>query len=197
MTNCRCSDGSSATRTELFVGGGMAGTFLKAQGYEIGASLLEEDLIDFCSDTMKRAAAASTPITLPEDVVVAERIEPDVPTSARGHRRSIPANAMILDIGPRTAAAYAQRLAAMGFRCLERADGRVRGAAVPRGDAPRCGGAGVEQRRSRSSAAARPQSQSRTWGSPSRCRTSRQEAAPSLEFLEGKELPGVAALDDV
>ena len=65
----------------LFVGGGMAGTFLRAQGYEIGASLLEEGLIEFCAETMERAAAASTPITLPEDVVVAERIEPNVPTS--------------------------------------------------------------------------------------------------------------------
>ena len=115
---------------ELFVGGGMAGTFLKAQGYEIGASLLEEDLINFCADTMERAAEASTPITLPEDVVVAERIEPDVPTSVVGIG-DIPSNAMVLDIGPRTAASYAQRLAGHGLCCLERADGRVRGAAVP------------------------------------------------------------------
>ena len=179
---------------ELFVGGGMAGTFLKAQGYEIGASLLEEDLINFCADTMERAAAASTPITLPEDVVVAERIEPDVPTSVVGIG-DIPANAMVLDIGPRTAASYAQRLAAMSsvvwngpmgvFEVPPFHEGtRIVAEAIASGSVVSVIGGGSTAEAVAHLGLAERMSHVSTGG------------GASLEFLEGKELPGVAALDD-
>ena len=179
----------------LFVGGGMAGTFLKAQGYEIGASLLEEDLIGFCADTMERAAAAATPITLPEDVVVAERIEPGVPASAVGIGE-VPANAMILDIGPRTAASYAERLAAMGsvvwngpmgvFEVPPFHEGtRVVAEAIASGDVVSVIGGGSTAEAIAHLGLAERMSHVSTGG------------GASLEFLEGKELPGVAALDDV
>ncbi len=178
----------------LFVGGGMAGTFLKAQGYEIGASLLEEDLVDFCAETMERAAAASTPITLPEDVVVAERIEADVPTSAVGIG-DIPANAMILDIGPRTAASYAERLAVMGsvvwngpmgvFEVPPFHEGtRVVAEAIASGSVVSVIGGGSTAEAIAHLGLAEQMSHVSTGG------------GASLEFLEGKELPGVAALDD-
>ena len=179
---------------ELFVGGGMAGTFLKAQGYEIGASLLEEDLIGFCAETMERAAAASTPITLPEDVVVAERIEPGVSTSIVGIG-DIPANAMVLDIGPRTAAKYAQRLAAMGsvvwngpmgvFEVPPFHEGtRIIAEAIASGDVVSVIGGGSTAEAVAHLGLAERMSHVSTGG------------GASLEFLEGKELPGVAALDD-
>ena len=180
---------------ELFVGGGMAGTFLKAQGYEIGASLLEEGLMGFCAETMERAAASSTPITLPEDVVVAERIEPDVPTSAVGIG-DIPANAMVLDIGPLTAAVYAERLAAMGsvvwngpmgvFEVPPFHEGtRVVAEAIASSNAVTViGGGSTAEAVGRLGLAERMSHVSTGGGA-------------SLEFLEGKELPGVAALDDV
>lgn len=179
----------------LFVGGGMAGTFLKAQGYEIGASLLEEDLVDFCSETMERAAVASTPITLPEDVVVAERIEPDVPASAVGIDE-VPANAMILDIGPRTAASYAERLAAMGsvvwngpmgvFEVSPFHEGtRIVAEALASSNAVTVIGGGSTAESVAHLGLAERMSHVSTGG------------GASLEFLEGKELPGVAALDDV
>ena len=179
---------------ELFVGGGMAGTFLKAQGYEIGASLLEEDLINFCADTMERAAAASTPITLPEDVVVAERIEPDVPTSVVGIG-DIPSNAMVLDIGPRTAASYAQRLAAMSsvvwngpmgvFEVPPFHEGtRIVAEAIASGSVVSVIGGGSTAEAVAHLGLAERMSHVSTGG------------GASLEFLEGKELPGVAALDD-
>ena len=179
---------------ELFVGGGMAGTFLKAQGYEIGASLLEEDLINFCADTMERAAAASTPITLPEDVVVAERIEPDVPTSVVGIG-DIPANAMVLDIGPRTAASYAQRLAAMSsvvwngpmgvFEVPPFHEGtRIVAEAIASGSVVSVIGGGSTAEAVAHLGLAERMSHVSTGG------------GASLEFLEGRELPGVAALDD-
>ncbi len=179
---------------ELFVGGGMAGTFLKAQGYEIGASLLEEDLIGFCAETMERAAAASTPITLPEDVVVAGRIEPGVPTSVVGIG-DIPPNAMVLDIGPRTAADYAQRLAAMGsvvwngpmgvFEVPPFHEGtRIVAEAIASGDLVSVIGGGSTAEAIAHLGLAERMSHVSTGG------------GASLEFLEGKELPGVAALDD-
>ncbi len=179
----------------LFVGGGMAGTFLKAQGYEIGASLLEEDLIGFCSETMERAAVASTPITLPEDVVVAERIEPDVPTSAVGIDE-VPANAMILDIGPRTAASYAERLAAMGsvvwngpmgvFEVPPFHEGTsIVAEALASSNAVTVIGGGSTAESVAHLGLAERMSHVSTGG------------GASLEFLEGRELPGVAALDDV
>ena len=180
---------------ELFVGGGMAGTFLKAQGYEIGASLLEEGLVEFCAETMERAAASSTPITLPEDVVVAEHIEPDVPTSAVGIG-DIPANAMVLDIGPLTAAAYAERLAAMGsvvwngpmgvFEVPPFHEGtRVVAEAIASSNAVTViGGGSTAEAVGRLGLAERMSHVSTGGGA-------------SLEFLEGRELPGVAALDDV
>ena len=179
----------------LFVGGGMAGTFLKAQGCEIGASLLEEDLIGFCAETMERAAAASTPITLPEDVVVAERIEPGVLTSAVGIDE-IPADAMILDIGPRTAASYAERIASMGsvvwngpmgvFEVPPFDEGtRTVAEAIASGNVVSVIGGGSTAEAIAHLGLADRMSHVSTGG------------GASLEFLEGKELPGVAALDDV
>lgn len=180
---------------ELFVGGGMAGTFLKAKGYEIGASLLEEGLVGFCAETMERAAAASTPITLPEDVVIAERIEPDVPTSAVDIAE-IPANAMILDIGPRTAVAYAGRLAAMGSVVWNGPMGvfevppfhqgtRIVAEAIASGNVVSVIGGGSTAEAIAHLGLADRMSHVSTGG------------GASLEFLEGKELPGVAALDDI
>ena len=179
----------------LFVGGGMAGTFLKAQGYEIGASLLEEDLVGFCAETIERAADASTPVTLPEDVVVAERIEPNVPASVVAIGE-IPASAMILDIGPRTAASYAERLAAMGsvvwngpmgvFEVPPFHEGtRVVAEALASSGAVTVIGGGSTAEAVAHLGLAERMSHVSTGG------------GASLEFLEGRELPGVAALDDV
>ena len=179
---------------ELFVGGGMAGTFLKAQGCEIGASLLEENLTGFCAETMERAAAASTPITLPEDVVVAERIEEGAPTEAVPVG-AIPPGAMILDIGPRAAERYARRLAAMGsvvwngpmgvfeVEPFHRGTQAVAEALAASGAVTVIGGGSTAEAVARLGLAERMSHVSTGGGA-------------SLEFLEGKELPGVAALDD-
>lgn len=179
---------------ELLVGGGMAATFLKAQGYEIGASLLEENLVGFCAETMERAAAASTPIALPEDVVVAERIEAGAPSQAVDVG-AIPPGAMILDVGPRTAERYANRLAAMGSVVWNGPMGvfevepfhrgtQTVAEALAASDAVAVIGGG-----STAEAVAR-------FGLAERMSHVSTGGGASLEFLEGKELPGVAALDD-
>jgi phosphoglycerate kinase len=90
----------------LLIGGGMAFTFLAAQGFEVGASLLEEDRIDTCREYLARAHASGVRLEVPSDAIVADRFAADaairtVPAS------EIPAGWMGLDIGPETAARYA------------------------------------------------------------------------------------------
>ena len=179
---------------ELLVSGGMAATFLKAQGYEIGASLLEENLVRFCAETMERAAAASTPIALPDDVVVAERIEAGAPSQAVGIG-AIPPGAMILDVGPRSAERYATRLAAMGsvvwngpmgvfeVEPFHRGTRAVAEALAASNAVTVIGGGSTAEAVARFGLAEKMSHVSTGGGA-------------SLEFLEGKELPGVAALDD-
>ena len=179
---------------ELLVGGGMAATFLKAQGYEIGASLLEESLVGFCAETMERAAAASTPIALPDDVVVAERIEEHAPSQAVDVG-AVPSGAMILDVGPRSAERYASRLAAMGsvvwngpmgvfeVEPFHRGTQSIAEALAASGAVTVIGGGSTAEAVARLGLADRMSHVSTGGGA-------------SLEFLEGKDLPGVAALDD-
>ena len=179
---------------ELFVGGGMAATFLKAKGFKIGSSLLEPDLVQFCADTLTRAADANTPISLPTDVVVAERIKANVPTSVVPSD-GVPPGMMILDIGPETAADYARRLAAMGtvvwngpmgvFETppFDKGTREVAEALAGSGAVTVIGGGSTAEAVAHLGLADRMSHVSTGGGA-------------SLEFLEGKELPGVAALDD-
>jgi len=89
----------------LLIGGGMCFTFLKAQGYSIGKSLLEEDKIDYCRETIKKAEGKDISLYLPADVVIAQEISPDA--EARVVLvDSIPDGWMGLDIGPDTIAVY-------------------------------------------------------------------------------------------
>ncbi|MBR3794708.1 MAG: phosphoglycerate kinase, partial [Clostridia bacterium] len=95
----------------LIIGGGMAYTFLKAQGYEIGTSLLDETKIDYCKDMLAKAEAKGVKILLPVDTVCIKEfpnpidaaVEPVVVDSD-----AIPADMMGCDIGPKTAALYAE-----------------------------------------------------------------------------------------
>ncbi|HEX7744140.1 MAG TPA: phosphoglycerate kinase, partial [Micromonosporaceae bacterium] len=88
---------------QLLIGGGMCFTFLKAQGHEVGTSLLQEEMVDTCRDLLGRAEGR---ILLPVDVVAATAFAPDaahdtVPAEA------IPANRLGLDVGPQTVAEFA------------------------------------------------------------------------------------------
>ncbi len=97
----------------LIIGGGMAYTFLKAKGYEVGTSLLEEDKIDYCKEMMAKAKNAGKELLLPVDTVVAdhfpEPIDEDikvktVPSDA------IPSDLMGMDIGEKTRKLYADKV---------------------------------------------------------------------------------------
>ncbi len=87
---------------QLIVGGGIANTFLAAAGYRIGTSLHEADLVDTAKDLLKRAEAKGSTIPLPTDVLTAERFHQDAHATLRDISR-IHSDEMILDIGPETA----------------------------------------------------------------------------------------------
>ena len=98
---------------QLIVGGGIANTFLAAVGHPVGKSLHEADLVDTARQIMADAQARGAAIPLPEDVVVATTFSADAPATIRPVAE-VAADELILDIGPRTAARYAQLIGAAG-----------------------------------------------------------------------------------
>tara|TARA_Y100000588_G_scaffold332500_1_gene370768 strand:- start:327 stop:1550 length:1224 start_codon:yes stop_codon:yes gene_type:complete len=93
----------------LLVGGGMANTFLKAQGFEVGVSLVEDDLLDMARGILERAASAGVAVGLPLDAVVATELSPGIPVKTVSVD-AIPTDCMVLDVGPATLAAFEQVL---------------------------------------------------------------------------------------
>ncbi|HEY0310411.1 MAG TPA: phosphoglycerate kinase [Luteimonas sp.] len=91
---------------QLIVGGGIANTFLAAQGYDVGKSLVEADLVDTARSIMAQARARGAEIPMPTDVVVAPRFAADAPATVKPVGE-VGADDMILDIGPDTAQRYA------------------------------------------------------------------------------------------
>ena len=94
----------------LIIGGGMCFTFLKAQGFEVGTSLMEEDWIERSAATLAKAKDKGVDILLPTDVVCADKFADDANKITCGVD-AIPANMMGLDIGPETTQAYASAIA--------------------------------------------------------------------------------------
>lgn len=182
---------------KLLIGGGMVFTFLKAQGHEVGKSLLEDDQLDTCRRYLTEAADRGVEILLPTDVVVDTAFpsgdrEPEpsvVPAS------EIPADALGLDIGPESAQAFAEALrdaktvfwnGPMGvFEVDAFADGtRAVAQALTEVDGLSVVGGGD------SAAAVRKLGfDEAAFGHIS------TGGGASLEFLEGKELPGIAVLE--
>ena len=98
---------------QLIVGGGIANTFLAASGFAVGKSLYEPDLLQTARDIMAKAKARGATIPLPLDVTSAVAFNASAQANIEGID-SIDANEMILDIGPKTAALYAQMIAEAG-----------------------------------------------------------------------------------
>ncbi|MEP1884922.1 MAG: phosphoglycerate kinase, partial [Marinomonas sp.] len=96
--------GNLSTKVDhLVIGGGMANTFLAAQGYDVGKSLAEHDMADTARDILAKAKEGGCDIILPSDVVVARAFEAGTP-SETVPADACPADAMILDAGPQTVA---------------------------------------------------------------------------------------------
>lgn len=178
----------------ILIGGAMANTFLKAHGLDIGRSYYEQDSVDIASNLVKEARAADKELLLPHDCVVATALEANalyhtVPVT------EVPPAQMIVDIGPETVAQYTAALKdartviwngpmgvteiepfAAGTRAIARALGEVQGTTIVGGG---------------DSVAALEQA-----GLADLVTHVSTGGGASLEFLEGKELPGVAALQD-
>jgi phosphoglycerate kinase len=93
----------------LIIGGGMANTFLHAQGYAVGKSLCEPRFAETVEEIMSRAAETRCRIVLPTDAVVAKEFAPNAPHGVYGIG-NIPEDGMILDIGPKSVADFAERI---------------------------------------------------------------------------------------
>jgi phosphoglycerate kinase len=174
----------------LLVGGGMAYTFLAARGEQIGGSLVQEDQFDLVRAAEAKAKEKGVRLLLPVDHVVADRFAADAETRVVD---SIPAGWMALDIGPRTQAAYVAEIASaktvvwngpMGVFEMEafRAGTEAVGRAVGAADAYTVVGGGDSVAAVELLGLADSISHISTGG------------GASLELLEGKELPGIAAL---
>ncbi len=179
----------------LIIGGGMAYTFLKAQGEPVGKSLVEEDKVELARQLLKEAKSHKLKFLLPTDHVVAEKIDANaiVQTVANGH---IPANMMALDIGPKTIEAFTEEIARaltivwngpMGvFEVSPFAKGtfKVAHAIAENVGATSIVGGGDSVSAVNAAGVADKITHISTGG------------GASLEFLEGKKLPGVEALTD-
>lgn len=93
----------------LIIGGGMANTFLKAQGYNMGKSLVEEEKVDLARSTLEKAKNKGVKMLLPTDLVVAEAVSADAQPQVVG-AQAVPADKMAVDIGPKSAEAFAQAI---------------------------------------------------------------------------------------
>ena len=183
---------------KLLIGGGMVFTFLKAEGHEVGKSLLEEDQLDTCRSYLQRAADSGVEILLPTDIVV----DTEFPSGDREPQPrvvaadAIPADALGLDIGPESGAAFAAALAdartvfwngpmgvfevdafAEGTRAVAEALTKVDGLSVVGGG-------------DSAAATVRLGFEESSFGHIS------TGGGASLEYLEGKELPGIKVLED-
>ncbi|NLW23942.1 MAG: phosphoglycerate kinase [Clostridia bacterium] len=178
----------------MIIGGGMANTFLKAKGFELGKSLMEEDKIDLANDIMDRARQKGVEFLLPIDLVVADSID-NPGEILRVKVENIPQEKMALDIGPATVELYEQALEGvqtifwngpMGvFEVDEFAQGTMAIAkAVAQSGAYSIVGGGDSVAAVEKAGLAEKISHISTGG------------GASLEFLEGKELPGVKVLQD-
>ncbi len=178
----------------VLIGGGMAATFLKAQGFGIGKSLLEPDRIGYVSGVLAKASQAGKALLLPTDVVITTEIKPDAPCKVVPVQQ-IPDGWLIADIGPDTSKRFAERLRGcrtvmwngpMGiFEISAFAQGTKSLAETLAGlKATTVVGGGSTAEAVEALGLTNKMSHVSTGG------------GASLEFLQGKALPGVAALKD-
>jgi phosphoglycerate kinase len=180
----------------LIIGGGMAYTFLKAQGQQIGKSLLETDKIDLARQLLQQAKDRHVKILLPIDHVVADKPDLNALIKTVAEGQPIPDNVMALDIGPKTIELFAEEISRartivwngpMGvFEVSPFAKGtfKVAEAVAENPGAISIVGGGDSVAAVHAAGVADKITHISTGG------------GASLEFLEGKKLPGVEALTD-
>jgi len=180
----------------LLIGGAMAYTFLKAQGRQVGKSLVEDDKIGLAKELLKEAEIKKVRLLLPVDHVIADRIDAAAQSQVIGADRDMPEGQMGLDIGPETVARFSKEIAAartivwngpMGvFEVAPFAHGTIEiaQAVAANRNATSIVGGGDSVAAVEGAGVADKITHISTGG------------GASLEFLEGKKLPGVEALTD-
>jgi phosphoglycerate kinase len=180
----------------FIIGGGMAYTFLKAQGHEIGKSLLEADKIDLAKETLAQAKSHNAKFLLPVDHIVADKVEAGARIQNIGEGQPIPADMMALDIGPKTIEMFCDEISdartivwngPMGVFEIEafaKGTKKVAHAVADNGAAVSIVGGGDSVAAVKAAGIADKITHISTGG------------GASLEFLEGKKLPGVEALSN-
>lgn len=178
----------------LIIGGGMSYTFFKAEGLEIGTSILDEDSLELAGELVKKAEAAGVKLLLPVDVICADAFANDAKTLV-ADKDKMPADMMGLDIGPKTVEIYRKAIAeaetivwngpmgvfemenfARGTRAVAEALAESKAVTVIGGGDS---AAAVEQ-----------------FGLAEKMTHISTGGGASLEFLEGKVLPGIAVLEE-
>jgi phosphoglycerate kinase len=180
----------------LVIGGGMAYTFLKAQGMQVGKSLVEEDKLDLAKELLADAKAHKVRFLLPVDHIAADKLEATARTQAIGEGQPIPENMMGLDIGPKSVELFAEEISKartivwngpMGVFEMEpfaKGTMKIAHAVADNGGATSIVGGGDTVSAVHKANVAEKMTHISTGG------------GASLEFLEGKQLPGVVALTD-
>jgi phosphoglycerate kinase len=180
----------------LMVGGGMAYTFLKAQGHSVGKSLVEEDKVQLAKDLLQQAKTRKVRFLLPTDHVIADRVDANALTKIVGPGQPIPDNMMALDIGPETIETFSDEIARartivwngpMGVFELppfSKGTTKIANAVAENAGATTIVGGGDSVAAVKAAGVADKITHISTGG------------GASLEFLEGVKLPGVEALTD-
>jgi phosphoglycerate kinase len=180
----------------LLIGGGMAYTFLKAQGLEVGKSLVEADKLELARTLLEEAKKRKLTFLLPVDHVAAAKIEPNPVVQQIGEGQPIPSNLMALDIGPKTIELFSEEISRartivwngpMGVfevPAFSKGTSKIAQAVADNVGATSIVGGGDSVSAVRAAGVADKITHISTGG------------GASLEFLEGKKLPGVEALTD-
>ena len=180
----------------LFIGGGMSVTFLKSQGYPTGASNIEEDRIEFARDLIEQARSKGINVHLPEDVVVSNEFSPDPSSMLTVSVDEVPPNWYIMDIGEKSAHSFSDSLSQsktiiwngpMGVFEMPRFSRGTRTVATAIAaltEATTVVGGGSTAEAVEALGLIEQMSHVSTGG------------GASLEFLEGKDLPGISALPE-
>lgn len=178
----------------LIIGGGMANTFLKAQGYEMGKSLVEDDKVGLAQEMLRMAQNSGVSLMLPSDVIVAKEFSADAPSKAVSVSE-IQADDLALDIGPESAEKFAKAVLSAqtviwnGPMGVFEMDAFARGTEKIAQAMAACQGTTIVGGGDSVAAVEK-------MGVTAKLTHISTGGGASLEFLEGKVLPGVAALKD-
>ena len=179
----------------LVIGGGMAATFIKAQGHSVGDSLVEDDRLAFARRIMDADKGGASKILVPDDVIAADAFAADADVRVAS-ASAIPDGWRIMDIGPQTARRYADALGECRTVIWNGPMGVFEWDAFSQGTAAVANAlAGMERAATITGGGSTAEAVA-ALGLANRMTHISSGGGASLEFMEGRELPGVAALMD-